>query len=108
MLFICTDPTASKYVAAEDNIEEWGAEMEARGVALHGDRLRPVEDATTVTVRGGEVVVSNGPFAKTEGWIAGYDIIKCTDLDEAIEVASKHPMAKFGKIEIRPVWPLGE
>ena len=51
MLFICTDPTAPAYVAAEDNIAEWGAEMETRGVARHGDRLRPVEDATTVTVR---------------------------------------------------------
>jgi hypothetical protein len=48
------------------------------------------------------------PFAETQGWIAGYDIIKCADLDEAVEVASKHPMAKFGKIEIRPVWPFGE
>jgi len=54
MLFICTDPAAPKYVAAEDNIVEWVAEMEARGVARHGDRLRPVEDATTVRVRGGE------------------------------------------------------
>lgn len=107
MLFICSDPAAPEYVAAEDNIVEWAAEMEARGVALHGDRLRPVEDATTVTVRGGEVVVSDGPFAETKEWIAGYDIIACADLDEAIEVASKHPMARFGKIEIRPVWPLG-
>lgn len=107
MLFICTDPAAPEYVPAEDNIEEWAAEIEARGIARHGDRLRPVENATTVTVRAGEVVVADGPFAETKEWIAGYDIIACTDLDEAIEVASKHPMAKFGKIEIRPVWPLG-
>ncbi|TDF95003.1 MULTISPECIES: YciI family protein [Arthrobacter] len=107
MLFICTDPTAPKYVAEEDNIEEWVAEMEGRGVTRHGDRLRPVQDATTVTVREGEVLVSDGPFAETKEWIAGYDVISCADLDEAVEVASKHPMAKFGKIEIRPVWPLG-
>jgi hypothetical protein len=107
MLFICSDPAAPEYVAAEDNIVEWVAEMEARGVARHGDRLRPVQDATTVTVRAGEVVVSDGPFAETKEWIAGYDIIACADLDEAIEVASKHPMARFGKIEIRPVWPIG-
>lgn len=108
MLFICTDPTAPAYVAAEDNIVEWGAEMDARRVTRHGNRLRPVEDATTVKVRDGEVMVSDGPFAETKEWIAGYDIIACADLDEAIEVASKHPMARFGKIEIRPVWPLGE
>src|SRR6478735_3397632 len=98
MLFICSDPTAPAYVAAEDNIVEWGAEMEVRGVARHGDRLRPVEDATTVRVRGGEVVVTDGPFAETKEWIAGYDVIAWADLDEAIEVASKHPTARFGKI----------
>lgn len=106
MLFICTDPEAPQYVAAEDNIKEWGAEMDERGISLHGDRLRPVEDATTVRVRSGEVLVSDGPFTEAKEWIAGYDIIACEDLDEAIEVASKHPMARFGKIEIRPVWPL--
>jgi hypothetical protein len=108
MLFICSDPAAPKYVAAEDNIGQWSAEMEARGISRHGDRLRPVEDATTVMVRSGQVVVSDGPFAETKDWIAGYDIIACANLDEAIEVASKHPMAKFGKIEIRPVWPFGQ
>lgn len=65
MHFICNDPAAPEYVAAEDNIMEWVADMEARGVARHGDRLRPVEDATTVTVRAGEVVVHDGPFAET-------------------------------------------
>jgi hypothetical protein len=106
MLFICTDPEAPEYVAAEDNIEEWVAEMDARGVRLQGDRLRPVEDATTVTVRDGGVIVSDGPFTETKEWIAGFDLISCDDLDEAIDVASKHPMARFGKIEIRPFWPI--
>ena len=85
MLFICTDPEAPQYVAAEDNIKEWGAEMDERGISLHGDRLRPVEDATTVRVRSGEVLVSDGPFTEAKEWIAGYDIIACEDLDEAIE-----------------------
>jgi hypothetical protein len=106
VFFICTDATAPEYVAAEDNIEQWVAEMDGRGVRGHGDRLRPVKDATTVMVRKGQLVVSDGPFARTKDWIAGYDTIKCADLDEAIEIASKHPMAKFGQIEIRPVWPL--
>ena len=56
MLFICRDPTAPEYVAAQDNIVEWWAEMEVRG----GASLRPVEDATTIAVRAGEVVVSDG------------------------------------------------
>jgi len=48
--------------------------------------------------------VRNGPFAETKDEVAGYDIIECADFDEAIEIASKHAAAKFGKIEIRPVW----
>jgi hypothetical protein len=50
------------------------------------------------------VVLSDGPFAETKEQIAGYDVIDCEDLDEAIEVASKHPVARFGTIEVRPFW----
>jgi hypothetical protein len=107
MLFIATDPEAEPYVEAEDTIEVWGEEVERRGMALHGDRLRPVEDAKTVRVRGGELLVTDGPFAETKEWIAGYDVLECADLDEAIEIAAKHPMARFGRVEVRPVWPLG-
>jgi hypothetical protein len=106
MLFICTDPEAEPYVPEQDNIQDWVSEMGRRGVRLQGERLRPVEDATTVRVRKGELLVSDGPFAETKEWIAGYDIIECPDLDQAIEVASKHPMARCGRIEIRPFWPM--
>ena len=82
----------------------WVQEMDGRGVRQFGSRLRPVSDATTVKVRGGEVLVSDGPFAETKEQVAGFDIIECADLDEAIEVASKHPAAKFGTIEVRPLW----
>ncbi|WP_150306909.1 YciI family protein [Planctomonas psychrotolerans] len=107
MMFVCTDSTAPAYDPAQDNIEEWAKEVYDGGVGVHGDRLRPAEDATTVKVRDGELRVSAGPFAETTEWIAGYDVIECADLDEAIEIASRHPMAKFGQIEIRPAWPLG-
>lgn len=105
MLFIATDPTAPAYVAAEDNIEEWVADNDAKGRTVMGDRLRPVEDATTVRVREGEVLVTDGPFTESKEWIAGFDVLECADLDEAIEVASRHPMARFGRVEIRPFWP---
>ena len=84
-------------------IESWITEMEGRGVLLHGDRLRYISDATTVRVRDRELLVSDGPFAETKEQIAGYDVIDCTDLDEAIEVASKHPTAWYGTIEVRPI-----
>jgi hypothetical protein len=106
MLFICEDSTAPEYDPAEDNIQEWVADVDSSGRRHHGDRLRPPTDATTVTVRDGQTIVSDGPFAETKDWIAGYDVIEATDLDEAIEIASRHPMARFGQIEIRPTWPL--
>ena len=84
-------------------IEDWIAEMEGRGVLLHGDRLKYVSNATTVQVRSAELLVSDGPFAETKEQIAGYDVIDCADLDEAIEIASKHPTAWWGTIEVRPI-----
>jgi len=105
LMFVATDPAAEEYDPAQDNIGEWVDEMVARGVEVTGERLRPVEDATLVRVRGGEVIVTDGPFAETKEWIAGFDILECADLDEAIEVASKHPMARFGRLELRPFWP---
>jgi hypothetical protein len=73
-------------------------------VRLLGDRLRPVSDATTVRVRNDELLISDGPFAETKEQIGGFDVIECADLDEAIEVASKHPVARFGAVEVRPFW----
>ncbi|MEP6478054.1 MAG: YciI family protein [Rhodoglobus sp.] len=105
MLFIATDPTAPKYDPAEDNIEEWVADNDAKGRTVLGDRLRPAADATTVRVREGEVLVTDGPFTESKETIAGFDVLECADLDEAIEVASRHPMARFGLVEIRPLWP---
>ena len=84
--------------------EAWVQEMDGRGIRLEGEQLQPVSDATTVQVRGGELLISDGPFAETKEQIAGFDIIECEDLDEAIEVAAKHPVAKFGSIEVRPFW----
>ena len=81
--------------------------MTERGVSIAGDRLRPPEFAKTVRVRGEEALVTDGPFTESKEWIAGFDVIEVRDLDEAIEVASKHPMARFGRIELRRAWPLG-
>jgi hypothetical protein len=106
VFFICTDETAEPFDPDGDNVGEWVEEMSARGVRILGDRLRPPEDATTVKRRSGELLVSDGPFAETKDIIGGFDLIDCADLDEAIEIASKHPMSRFGQIDIRPVWPL--
>jgi hypothetical protein len=90
--------TADYGVFAED--------MAKRGVLLGGERLQATSDATTVRVRSGEVLTTDGPFAETKEQIAGYFLVDCKDLDEAIEVASKIPGALRGSIEVRPIWEL--
>jgi hypothetical protein len=96
--------TAEEIAQDATMLEAWLDETARRGVRLLGDRLRPVRDATTVRVQNGEVLVSDGPFAETKEQIGGFDVIECADLDEAIEIASKHPVAAFGTVEVRPFW----
>jgi hypothetical protein len=108
LMLICGDETLD---LTEDEGREmaaagqaWAAEMDQRGVRLQGNRLQPVSDATTVRVRGSEVLIADGPFAETKEQIGGYDLLECADLDEALEVAAKHPVARIGAIEVRPFW----
>ena len=102
LLMICVDePFAPEDV---DDVEPWVADLDRRGVRLFGNRVRPGSDATTVRVRSGEVLLTDGPYAETKEQMAGFDIIECADLDEAIEIASRHPIAKVGMIEVRPFW----
>ncbi len=81
-------------------------EMGQRGVLQGGERLHPTSDATTVSVRDGEVLSVDGPFAETKEQMAGYYIVDCADLDEAIEIASKIPNASTGRVEVRPIWEM--
>lgn len=103
-MFVCVDPAAEKYLPEGDNVVDWVAEMDRRKVRILGNRLEGLKDAKTVRKRDGKVLVTDGPFAETKEWIAGFDILECADVDEAIEVASQHPMARFGRIEVRPFW----
>jgi hypothetical protein len=103
MMLVCVDEDV-EVVEVDADPRPWIDEMEGRGVRRMGNRLRPVRDSTTVRVRAGEVLVADGPFAETKEQIAGFDIIDCADLDEAIEIASKHPAAAFGTLELRPFW----
>jgi len=89
--------------AIASSLVGWLDEMTARGVLVTGDRLRPVSDTTTVRIRDDELLLADGPFAETKEQVAGFDVIDCKDLDEAVEVASKHPTARLGTIEIRPL-----
>ena len=83
----------------------WLDDVIARGIRLDGDRLRPPREAKTVLVRDGEILISDGPFAETKEIICGYDVLECANISEAVQVAAAHPVAAFGKIEVRPFWP---
>lgn len=78
-------------------------EIEESGAMLGGEALMPTNTATTVRIREGKALVTDGPFAETKEQLAGFYLIKCANLDEAIEVASKIPGVKTGSIELRPV-----
>jgi hypothetical protein len=112
LLQICTDETLMDAFSPEEAAAstaaymDFGAEMGARGVLTGGERLHPSTTATTVEVRDGEVLTSDGPFAETKEQIGGFYLVDCKDLDEAIEVAAKIPGAAVGKIEIRPIWEM--
>ena len=81
-------------------------DMAERGVLLGGERLRLTSDATTVRVRNGETLTTDGPFAETKEQLAGYFLVDCKDLDEAIDIASRIPGAQDGSIEVRPIWEM--
>ena len=73
------------------------------GHYLGGNALQPVQTATTVRIRNGKVSATDGPFAETKEQLGGYYLINATDLNEAIQVASRIPSARLGSIEVRPI-----
>jgi hypothetical protein len=87
--------------------EEYGAFTQGiiqSGNFKAGDRLQPVSTATTVRVRDGKTLTTDGPFAETREQFGGYYLIEARDLDEALAIAAKSPGARFGSIEVRPIW----
>ncbi|GAA2799580.1 YciI family protein [Nonomuraea dietziae] len=108
MMFVCTDTEPDTDKAAEPDIEVWVSDNDARGRRLEGSALAPTSAATTVRVRDGRLLVSDGPFTETKEVIVGYDLLECADLDEAIEVARAHPMARAGRLELRPLADLND
>jgi hypothetical protein len=104
-LLVCADEgdeITPEIVTAFTNFQN---EMAARGVLRSATRLMPTSASTTVRVRNGGLVIADGPFAETKEQIAGFYIVDCRDLDEAIEVAALIPAALIGTIEVRPNAP---
>src|SRR5262245_60342140 len=80
------------------------ADLKKSGRLLGNHGLQPGRTATTVRVRNGRAVITDGPFAETKEQLGGYFLIEAEDRDEATQIASKIPSARFGSVEVRPVW----
>lgn len=80
-----------------------GAGFRTRGLLVAAEALQPTDAAATVRVRNGKTWVTDGPFAETKEQLAGFYLIEATDLNEAIQIASKIPPAREGSVEVRPV-----
>jgi hypothetical protein len=96
-----TEPTVDEGGFAE--FEAWLADLQRRGVLVAHEGLHPSRMATTVRVRDGEVLLTDGPFIEGREQIGGLALVDCADLDEAIAIAAGHPATAFGRVEIRPV-----
>jgi hypothetical protein len=111
MLLIYGDEQARFALSEEERnrmFGEYGAftqELRDKGAMIAGDPLQPSTSTTTVRVRDGEQLTTDGPFAETKEQLGGYYLIDVDTLDEAIEWASKIPGARFGAIEVRPLMP---
>lgn len=90
--------------ACPDNVcFAFGQELRESGHYVAAQALKPVDSATTVRIRNGQMSLTDGPFAETKEQLAGFYLIDAKDLNEAIHWASKIPPARFGSIEVRPV-----
>ena len=108
MMFVCSDSDPDDSPEKPGEIGAWVDDLDKRGKRITGDRLRPKKDAKTVRVRKGKTLVTDGPFAEAKEVILGFDILDCETIEEAIEIAAKHPMARAGRIEVRAFWPFEE
>ena len=82
---------------------ELNRSLREAGLIVSDARLHSVAAATTVRVRGGAVELTDGPFATTKEVLAGYYLLRCADLDEAVRQAARMPLARYGSVEVRPV-----
>lgn len=106
MLFTYRDPSVQldpeQRAAIPAAVESWCNEMDGRGMRLQGHVLGPAGETKAIRIRDGELRVSNGPVMEAPLQIAGFSILECADLEEALEVASANPGASFGILELRP------
>jgi hypothetical protein len=91
-----SDAIMGEYFSFTDDIRK-------SGQYVAGEALHPTQAATTVRVRNGKTATTDGPFAETKEQLGGFYLVEAKDLNEAIQIASRIPSARFGSIEVRPV-----
>ena len=101
---------------AKRSAEQMGAMLKEYGVFtesiqqsghfLGGERLQRTSAATTVRIRDGKTITTDGPFAETKEQLGGYYMIEAKDIDDAIAIATRIPSARFGSVEVRPIWAM--
>jgi hypothetical protein len=90
--------------AVMDEGEAWRQDLEACGLQVFGHALKEPDTATTVRVRNGQTLLSDGPFIETKEWIGGIDVVRSASRRQAIELAAAHPLARYFAIEVRPFY----
>jgi len=108
LLIYGNEATNMQMTPAEQQVEigaynDFGNELQNAGAMVSGEALQPTMTATTVRVRNGKTVTTDGPFAETKEQLGGYYMVECANLDEAIHWAAKIPGAAKGSIEVRPI-----
>jgi hypothetical protein len=100
------EPTPAEFEGMIKSYEAYTEQVRKSGAYVDASPLAPPSSATTVRVRDGAKLITDGPFAETKEWLAGYYMVECDSLDKAMELAAACPGAAWGSVEIRPVMGL--
>jgi hypothetical protein len=95
--------TEKLHAVPDRECKNCGDGLRSRGVMVGGEALEPIETATSVRVRNGKILITDGPFAETKEQLAGFYLVDAENLDEAIQIAATIPPAREGTVEVRPV-----
>jgi hypothetical protein len=105
LMLVCRDnvPVEAPAAPAGGDVEQWVAAMDAKGVRVTGGVLTADSHAAAIRIRQEQLQIAQGAFLETNGALLGFDLLECQDMDEAVQVASAHPLAKRYVLELRPI-----
>ena len=107
MLFVCSKPdlqlSPEDRQALPGEVDAWATDLADRGIRLMGHVFEPVKDAKTIRRRDDDLQVNGGPVTSADEPIAGFNLLECETLEEALGVSVRHPMAKHGSLELRAI-----